>query len=356
MKKCFSIILFINFLFCFIYSQTPLSGMRGIPLNLPDISIVGNFYSEISEESKNILNIQELELVFQGYIYPKLYSNIIFSYHKDEFEVEEAYLNFADIFSGLFLEVGKKFLDFGKINKIHPHHRTYFDQPEIISSYFGEHGLSVLGYRINYLLPLNFFAQIGLGLYDIPQQHHHNTDEEHHNHEFSLNDKGYFSKLWLSFPITSLSELEVGLNYIFSKGPHFEEHKDDINLYGLDLSYKYIISTYKTIKIQSEIFTLARSIPLGDYSRLGGYLYFGYGLSKYWSFGVRYDLVELPQVEDENNLEEKITKSSLSFIVTRNLTETTYLRTQYKYNIEDDEHIGYLQMVFGFGPHSHMLE
>lgn len=335
-------------------NSTELPGMRSIPLNLPDISVVGNFYSEISKENKNILNISEVEIAFQGYVYPNLYSNVIFSHHRDEFELEEAYLSFSNVFKGLSLEAGKRLLEFGKINKIHPHHRPYFDQPEVITSYLGEHGLSGVGYKIGYILPLNFFCQLMLAAYDIPQHLHSHFSEENHEHSFSPKDKGYFSKIWLSFPLSGVSELETGLNYLASKGPHFNEHKDEIELLGLDITYKYEFSTYRKLKLQTEIIQLSRNIPLGAYYRLGGYFYSSFTLSKYYSIGLRFDYLEKPEIHSEENFDEKESISSYSFIITRNLTETSFLRLQYKHK-ENDPTL-YLQFVFGFGPHSHMIE
>ncbi|MFN3551207.1 MAG: hypothetical protein ACK4WJ_05325, partial [Endomicrobiia bacterium] len=91
------------------YSQTPLAGMRGVVSNLPDISVIGNFYSEVSKESKNVLNVEEIELSFQGYLYPTIWSSLILSLHKHNndyaLDFEEGYVSFQKIlFSGLGLE------------------------------------------------------------------------------------------------------------------------------------------------------------------------------------------------------------------------------------------------------------
>ncbi len=362
MKNILLTFLYISLFFNLtVYTQTSLSANKNILYKLPDISIISNFYSEISKESKNLLNIKEIELVFQGYLYPQIRSDIIWSLHRHEniFEVEldEGYVSFQTIVGGLGLDFGRKYIDFGKINKIHPHHRGYFDQPEFMKKFFGEHNLVGDGFWLNYNLPFNFFSRITFGIWDIPKfhQHNHDNEDEHNNENFSLSDRGYNSKLWLSFPLSKISELELGLNHLVCKGPDFSYHKDDVNILSLDFTYKHIISAYKVFKVQTEIFHLIRDIPLGIYNRLGGYLFLDYKISKYWALGIRTDYVEEPKVVDEQELEKKEVFSSLSFVITRNITESTYFRTQYK-NEQDNNHRLYLQFVFGFGPHSHMLE
>ncbi|MFN3551208.1 MAG: hypothetical protein ACK4WJ_05330, partial [Endomicrobiia bacterium] len=270
-------------------------------------------------------------------------------------DFEEGYVSFQKIlFSGLGLELGKKRIDFGKINKLHSHHRPYFDQPEVITKFFNEDGLIGDGFDLSYVFPLNFFLRANFGVWDITNHHEENENNNHEN--FSIVDRTYSSKLWLSFPTTKVSELEIGLNYLLSKGPEFEQNKDEVNILGLDLTYKYIISTYSLFKIQTEIMNLKRDMAYQTYNRLGGYFFVDYKISKYWSLGIIKDYVETPEVIDEENLDEKETFSSWSFVITRYITESTFLRTQYKYEDTTNKHKIYLQLVFGFGPHSHRLE
>ncbi len=360
MKKILFIFSALNFLTTFVFSLTPLPGMRGVPSNLPDISVVGDFYTEFSKNYNNMLTIRGIEVAFQGYIYPEMRADIFLALHRHnnslEFELCEGYVSFLKIFNNFSLELGKRHVDFGKINKVHQHHRPYFDQPEVVTEYLGEHGFVAEGVSLIYLLPVNFFAQVSVGGWVVPEEEHHHQENEPHLHHSFLNDKAYNSKLWLSFPITSLSELELGLNFAKAKGPHYKEHKDELNLYNLELTYKYLISTYKKLTLQTENFYLYREIPLGTLNRFGGYLFCELQTSKYWRFAVRFDYVEKPQVVNESDLSEKETSQASSFIITRELTETTLLRAQYKYDFKNSEHIGYLQMIFGFGPHSHTLE
>ncbi|MCS7228181.1 MAG: hypothetical protein NZ839_04380, partial [Endomicrobia bacterium] len=114
---------------------------------------------------------------------------------------------------------------------------------------------------------------------------------------------------------------------------------------------------YKIIKLQSEIYNLTRDTHNEHKNIFGGYLFLNYKFSKYYSLGTRFDFVEeLNHQHNHNSEDHHKQQMSTNVLLTRNLTETTYLRLQYKYDMKNSEHIGYIQTVFGFGPHSHMLE
>ncbi len=337
------------------FSTTPLPGMRGTPNNLPDISVIGDFYSAFSKDYSEIVTVRSIETAFQGYIYPEVRSDIFLALHRHEealeFELCEGYVSFLKLFGKLSAEVGRRHVEFGKVNKIHQHHRPYFDQPIVITNYLGEHGLVGDGLNLKYLLPLNFFAEVSFGGWEVPKAHTHQQEtEETHQHSNFINDRVYTSKIWFGFPLAKVSELELGFNYLLGKGPHYIEHKDEISIFSAEVNYKWIFSTYRNLTLQSELFWLTRSVPVETFKRFGGYLFTNLQLSKYWSLAARYDYVELPNPEEIN-----ITQA-LSLIVTKNLTETTLIRGQYTYDITESEHKGVVQFVFGIGPHSHMLE
>ena len=57
-------------------------------------------------------------------------------------------------------EIGKIHVNFGRLNRIHTHHRPMVDQPPAITNFLGEHGLVGQGGTLVYLLPLPVFVQI----------------------------------------------------------------------------------------------------------------------------------------------------------------------------------------------------
>jgi hypothetical protein len=374
------VILFVLFIIP-AYSQqgvyTNLPSKNNIAL-LPDISVLGNIVGKVSSDEKDVskekILVQEIEFSYQGYLYPDIKSDIFFSLHRHEnnfnIELEEAYVTFLKLWNNFSLKIGKSLLNFGKVNKLHPHERSYVDQPTVITNFLGEHGLSGDGGEISYLFPLPFFLQIDLG-YWWKEPHYHNGYVEkdlqtplkdvdgndidkilvskEEDTEFSLADKIYSNRLWSSFNITKGSELELGFSFVRGMGAHYLEHKDEVEIFGIDLTYKLWISSFKKLIFQTEGLIATRDVPIGTLQRYGYYNYLGYQMTKYLLLGVRYDW-------SENIFPQKETNSSLSAIVTRNLTETTRVCLQYKRLFEQEVDEGYVQLIFGLGPHSHPLK
>lgn len=335
--------------------QTPLSGMRGVVANLPDISVTGNFYYKFSTDKedtiKDKLVIEEIETAFQGYLYPDIRADIFLAMHKHEEHIEaemcEAKISFQKLIHGLSLEVGKIHVNFGKLNKIHQHHRNFYDQPLVLTNFFGQHGLLAEGLNFSYILPLPLFLQIDLGFWNIPQHHH--VEEHHEHHEFSLVGKTYTNKVWLSFPIKTL-ELEIGLNSLLSNGPHHHEHKDEVKIFGLDLTLRSFFTRNRKFLFTTEVYKLIRDLEDNSTEKFGYFVFTNYKFNRYDSIGLRYDYAE--------DVIEDLRTTSLSAIYTRSLTETTAIRTQYTYFFDNpkDIHQLVLQIVFGIGPHSHLVE
>ncbi len=346
---------------------------------LPDISILGNIVGKISsyenDSSKDKILPKEIEVAFQGYLYPSVRSDIFFSLHRHENEfkvdLEEANVTFLKLWDNFSLKVGKSLIDFGKINKVHQHERPYVDQPMAITTFLGEHGLSGEGFNLSYLFPIPIFLQIDAGYWWVALHEHgyeekklqtaplidingENIEEilvpKENAGEFSLADKVYSNRLWSSFGITKDSELEIGFSFVRGMGSHYLHHKDETQIFGFDLTYKLFPLAFKKIIFQTEVLKAIREVPIGILERYGMYNYLGYQVSKFWVLGLRYDWTE-------NIFPTKETRSSISAIITRNLTETTKLRLQYNRFLEEQEiSEGYLQIVFGLGPHSHVLQ
>jgi len=360
-KYLFTVILLFITLNNFVFSQddqevTPLPGMRGTPSNLPDISVIGDITGKLSSEptdfDRNKILVREIELALQGYIYPEIRADVFLAMHRhdEHFEPEicEAYVSFLRIINGLSLKAGKIHVDYGKINKVHEHHRPYTNQPVALTNFFGEHGLVGEGVTLGYLMPLPLFMQIDIGAWRLEGKHHHEEDEEK-SLTFDLADEVYTGRLWSSFPLGETSELELGASVAAAHGSHYQEHQDNAKVFGVDLTFKLWPSTYERLIFQNEIFNLHREIPVGKLNRWGFYSYLGYQFNKYWDAGLRYDW-------SENAFPENKKTNSLSGIITNRLTETTVIRLQCDYNFGLKSYNAFLQLVFGIGPHSHPLQ
>jgi len=358
-------------------SGTPPQGMRGTPANLPDISLIGviegHTSSDKSDDTRGMLQFNEVETAFQGYIYPEMKADVFLALHKhdEEYasEICEAKVSFLRLAEGLSAEVGKVNAEFGKLNKAHSHTRAMADQPAVLTRFLGEHALNPQGAVLKYLLPLPFYGQVQAGAWQGSAHAHHvdgdltadvlDVDQSTvtvvlapaESEEFSPAGKIYTGRMNVSFPLSDGSELELGASYLKGKGSHWEHHQDNIKLAGADFALKFWPTAYKRLTIQGEYLRLTRDIPVGKLKRDGLYAFANYRQSKYWDFGARFDYAE-------NAFPEITYERDYSLIATRHLTETTTLRAQYKHiNLSGgkaDE--AWFQLIFGLGPHSHELE
>ncbi|MBN1130067.1 MAG: hypothetical protein JXA71_13835 [Chitinispirillaceae bacterium] len=335
------------------------ASLFGAATNLPDISVLGDLTAQTSTDEdypgRNQVTLREIELAFQGYLYPEIRADIFLAMHRHEgaFEPEvcEASVSFLRLFfDGLGMQAGKVHIDFGKLNKIHQHERPFMDQPLVLTDFFGPHGLAGEGAVVNYLLPLPFFLRIDGGVWWIPgHAHDHAEEEDGEPSAFGLAGKVYTARLWSGFSLGDRTELEIGASGASGNGSHFLEHQDDVMIGGADLTLRFLPRSHRRIIWQTELFFLNRQVPVGTLKRLGAYSYLGVQFNRYWDAGVRYDLAE-------NAFPEKAQTSLASAFGSYRFTETTRLRAQYGFDHETSVHHGAVQIVFGIGPHSHPLQ
>lgn len=322
-----------------------------VQLELPDISVIGdvrgNWTNDRDDPNRKKVRLYHAELALQSYLYPDIRGDVILGVarHGDEFDVhvEEGFINFLDIGKGFGLLAGRKFVPFGKANQIHTHHRLYSDTPAVLTSFFGER-LVGDGAVVSYLVPTRQFLKLELGSWHAAAHSHDPHEQDGHEHEaagLGLLNTVNTGRLWTSRPLSDISELECGLSHATASG---------VRATGLDLTYKRWPTAYKRLTVQAE-YLRGNNENTGDRIR-GHYILVNQRLDKYWDVGLRYDWSELVQPRDSHY-------SGLAAIVTRHLTETTYLRLQYKQG-----HLpggGTLRepmvvMNFGMGPHAHPLE
>lgn len=329
---------------------------------LPDISIIVDTLGITSttnlEPNRDQIQIRGIELGIQGYLYPQIRGDVFITAEGEELSVgvEEAYASFLQIGNtDLSLNIGKKFINFGKNNPVHREKWPFVTQPFAIRNLLNpEEGLTGQGAQVNYLLPLkgNLFCQAEVGIWK-PSVHHHEHAEgvEHHELGIRVHNRLYTGRLWLSKPVRDFAELEVGMSIAGGKG---EESLGNPNtrLYGIDLTYRAWPAAHKQILLQAEVVRQKRWLPEGDGARNGYYLLYSYKLNKYNEAGIRYDWASLPAPEIGHD-------SGLSAIYTRRLTETSYMRLQVTRgsSSNSDDYIStFLQFVWGLGPHSHDLQ
>jgi hypothetical protein len=355
-------------------AAAPPPGLRGRSLNLPDISVVGVLNGHLSDDktdsTRDKFEFDEVEVAFQGFIYPKLRADVFLAIHKEgtkyEAEICEAKASYLGVVDGLTAEAGKIHINFGKLNKVHTHQRPMADQPKALTDFFGEHSLTGQGGTLSYLPPLPFYLQAEAGVWQAPAHEHEasgkaevanlsgNTVEAAvytESTDFSLSGPLYTGRLKTSLALTSKSELEFGASLAGGHGSHYKEHLDRAIVSGLDLTFRAWTGPESRWTFQNEWFRLSRKVPDGNLERDGFYSFLNYRLDKQIDLGGRFDY-------SEGAMPAKSIERAFAAIASYHFLETNAVRLQYKVRGMEAKtaHEGWLQFVFGLGPHTHELE
>ena len=337
----------------------------------PSISAIADvqalFTNNEENPNRNKICVKHVEFAFQGYLYPGIRADIIpaleMEYIGDEVHVEidleEAYLTASPIpFLGeyvpLGLQLGRKFMNFGRLNPIHAHHWPFVDTPLVLESFLGPHNWYDDGLQgsLNIPNPWDLYLKTTFGYWNGKSLGHaHEEEGEDHPHDtggpIEWDGRVYLSRTVLGVPFGRTSDLLLGCSVSW-------DESGNTSLVGGDLAFTYRFpGTYHRLRWQNEFVVANTAKEAVDYARYGGYSLLLFSLGKHWETGYRYDRTQiLDPVIDKDEW------ASTGFI-TYFLTHSLYLRGQYRYRRmldDEEEHNGYVQAVFGLGPHSHRQE
>jgi hypothetical protein len=336
-------------------------------LALPDISLIaqakGHLSSDAQDEGRDSLRVSEVELGVQGWVYPNVKADAFLTASPEEgapFGVEEAYLTYIGLGSGLNLYVGKKHVAFGRTNLLHSHSWPYVNQPLVLRDLVAEESLLGEGAAVSYLLPTNssLFAQLDVGTWTASAGHSHEHEGEEdeegvHGTGAGFNEHFNTARLWASYPVTEESELEAGGSY--AEGPAEMASvpgEGRARLTGADLSYRHYGAADSRLLLRGEVLQRREESDVAASTAKGYYLFGNYRRDKYNSLGLLYSWSEFPQAPD-------LHESALSLIFTKQFSEQYYLRLQGVRGSRpgaDPYNELWLQWVWGVGPHTHNLE
>lgn len=368
---------------------------------MPDFAVIGNhrgvFLVPKGYEGRNRFQLGELEIALQQPIYTGMNFYATLAGGADAgftMGVEEAYVTLSRPFKLPFDgTVGKRRLQFGKVNALHPHQWRYVDAPAAVAAFLGHEGFFGNGASVNYTLPVRgLFANLEVGFWgpasahahanetsngethahvtrgrngdDDDEDHEHEEDhEDDHDHEHHHHEAGPgivtempVARLWLSRAIGNAGELELGLSHAWGKA----EGGDPIRLGGLDFTYRHFPSTFSRLQLQGELFWHRRKERAENlwHTRSGHYLFLSYAPDKYYEYGLRFDNTRFPWPIEGR-------EQSLSLILTNRLSEATLVRLQYKFGDRTSDLLGparrgfsevFLQFIWGAGSHKHPLQ
>ncbi len=340
----------------------------------PDVSLVVDVQGLLTDNAADLADekimVKHSELALQGYLWPGIRADFIgaVGQHPEEgghihthVEVEEAYASFLNLPANFQLEVGRKLLDFGRVNPIHPHHWSFADTPLPLRRLFGDHPWYDDGLQVSTLIPnpWDVYLKVGAGVWNGRELSEDENEEQGEDIGFQgpveWGGRVYTARGNLDLLLREDTNLMAGYSLASSEGGESTLHGAD-----LTLIHRWPM-TYRKLRWQNEFFAGDFELASGDdpegvptqrqdADAWGLYSLLQLTLDKYWETGLRYDLWDADYRDSE---------WSVSAFLSYYFTHSMYLRPAYRYSrLSDggDEHVFLLQFVWGLGPHAHRLE
>ncbi|GAB6065825.1 hypothetical protein JCM9492_09170 [Aquifex pyrophilus] len=244
---------------------------------------------------KNGFNLDYAELYIYAPVDPyfDLYATIPFT--EEDAEVEEAYFTTRRLPYGLKVKGGKFRSGFGRLNEFHPHMWDFTDLPLVYLRFLGEEGLTDKGIQITWLPPTPFYLLLGA--------------EALQGEKEPTFDKKF---VYTGFLETSFDVKDISILAGTSVAVGRSEETDNTRLYGVDLTARYTIDSYRYFSLQGEYIYRDKKEE-----EQGAYIQGVYRFDRRWRTGVRYDFIE----------QEK-TDYGYAFMLEYNPTEFSRFRLQ----------------------------
>ncbi len=332
MRNFFSMLLLVTTLF----SQTTVN---------PDISVIGDLIVETDGEQSNF-NSSGIELAIQGYVNPFARADVYLHKQNDEspIHLEEAFLSIErGLPLNLGIRAGKFRPDFGKINKAHMH-TYYYILPSIpVQSTIGNEMWSSVGVEGSLLLPLPWYSNLSLGVFQSGiSQHHHGHTEEHEEGVEPENEEpevgnAFSGRLLHFFDLNHDTHLEIGMSY------YQEINGQENSIIGADYKFKWRPDTYRSFILQGDYFR--KSGHEGEIIN-AGYTWLNYQFNRVWNTGLILDF--------SNDIEEESYQSIGIFAGFSPVEESSVFRLRFHQVYHGDEEPLFslvAQIIWALGPH-----
>ncbi|MFH0789444.1 MAG: hypothetical protein V2B13_17780 [Pseudomonadota bacterium] len=316
---------------------------------VPDISFIvdGSFVGRnINDETLNNLKVPELipsglsnpnrgfnlnygELSIYSPVDPYFDLTATIPFTESGVELEEAYFRTKSLPWGFQVKGGKFRSSFGRLNVQHEHVWDFADAPLVNRAFFGEDGLVEKGGQLNWLAPTPFYLLLGAEVLQGENTASFGTNAiglEKNGRVFAK-DGAQQPNLMVSYikssvDIGSLSLLG-GLSYAqgqtrqnFTNGSNPQMAYGDAKIYGLDLTAKYFIDSYRYVSWQNEFMHRQMNLNVAtdpalddpsqdlrffgkDLKQSGFYSQLVYRFAQRWRIGARYDLLNQNDVYND---------------------------------------------------------
>lgn len=355
---------------------TFVSRQRNLSALNPEISVTGDIFALARSESSTEDNFaaREFEISFISNLDPFSRAKVFVAHHSGggeiapfglgheaeeggeeeagghggEVEIEEGYVEWVNVASGLGLTLGKFRQRFGRLNRWHAHALPAQQYPLPILAFMGEEGLGQAGVSLHWLTPLQ-----GFGTYEIWGELTRSSSEALFGESRGLSALAHVNAFWDLSPSTYL---ELGLSGMTGD---YEAHEPDeegtptaTRLLGADITLDWrppAAGRYRQATLQGGIMLNRRVVDGGpDLEALGGYVIGEYKFATQWILGSRYEYTENPDHPEEH-----------AWLAAPSLTwwQSEYVRLRAAYEIfrGHEKRFGQftLQATFAMGPHKH---
>jgi hypothetical protein len=337
--------------------------------------------------------VQNLETTFDGKVDPyfRAQANIVLSLTpggETTVESEEAYAETMSLPANLQVKGGMFLTEFGRINATHPHTWDFADAPVVHARLMGPDGVRNPGLRISWLAPTPFYSELFFAVQNSRGDTAHSFDNSHEDMPYlgrlqsqrgisSVGDLLFTPRYAVSFDLSDSQTLLAGVSAAF--GPNASGPKEDTQLYGLDLFYKwkpvnhhagYPFVTWQTeamlrrfgaaasMSVDLNGDTIPDFVPRETLWDYGFYSQVAYGFHKGWVAALRGDYVS-SDIADYEKLfgrdPDRASRWRLSPNLTWYPTEFSKLRLQYNYDDRAGigmDHSVWMQFEFLLGSHA----
>jgi hypothetical protein len=308
----------------------------------PEISLSGDVLA-FSESGDQDFDPREFELDFQATLDPFSRTKWTIAYAEEEIEIEEGYVEYSGLASGLGLRAGRMRQTFGAINRFHQHALPQVDYPLVLQAFFDEEGLAQTGISAEWLVPRPWASANELTL-----QVADGSSEAFGGDSFErLSVLGHVNNYW---DLTSSVYLEWGLSGAVGK----PEPRRQSRVWGTDVTYHWqppAKAKYREITWRTEALFSQRDDTLGSrQTAWGGYSYVEGLLMRNLYAGLRYDRTEDP-------LAPRRKRWAVEPYATWWQSEYVRLRAAYRMlrdeGVRETDHSFLIQLTWAAGPHRH---
>jgi hypothetical protein len=335
------------------------------------------------------INFNYLEFAFAASVDPYFDFFSVVTFAPSGVDIEETYVDTRQLPFGFQLRIGMFLSSFGRLNGMHQHVWDFHDQPLVYEAFMGEEGWKNPGVRLSWTAPVDFLLQLNFEVFQGVNDESPIFNATAYNLTAQsgtvLSSKVpfvpamYVGSLKTSFDFgDNVFLLGASVMYGHSTQTHMEGLPSDMAfsapgtiLYDGELTYKYLLSSYRSITWQSEYLGLVSSGDLAQVSdglvhkadkKQGGFysqLIWRFDEPGRWRVGARFDLL------DQNSHTVDGAKQSLDSMLQRystmleySPTEFSRFRLQYAFDrsrfldgAQKDVHEVLLQMNIAVGPH-----